>query len=248
MFPRFFCSAAMNAEQVIELPINTRHHATRVLRLKKDDRVTLFNGEGGEYLAHIEHISKARTTIKIKKYCEIERESPLCIELVQAICPNEKMDWIIQKSVELGINYIQPVTTKRSVVKLSPERASKRLQHWQQIVIAACEQCGRNRVPEVRPLKDLSDWFANKKSKQTLQQYDFMLSTTATKSLKNFPCPSAASMITILVGPEGGLMPEEEATALFSGFTSLRIGKRILRTESAALAMVAAMQILWGDY
>ncbi len=248
MIPRLYCTEVMSADHIIELPININHHAIRVLRLKQNNFVILFNGKGGEFLAQIEHISKLHTTVKIKKYCEIERESPLNIELVQAICANEKMDWIIQKSVELGINRIQPVTTKRSVVRLSPERAIKRLQHWQQVVIAACEQCGRNRIPQVLPLKTLSDWFNNKKINYTPHQYNFMLSTTSTESLKNFSSLPTDSIITILVGPEGGLTPEEEATAQFTGFTSLRMGKRILRTESAALATIAAMQMLWGDY
>lgn len=245
MLPRFYCPKVTSADHIIELPINTRHHAIRVLRLKQDNVVVLFNGKGGEFLAQIEHISKSHTTVKINKYCDIERESPLHLELVQAICANEKMDWIIQKSVELGINRIQPVTTNRSVVRLSPERANKRLQHWQQVVIAACEQCGRNRLPEVMPLMSLSDWFNG----NTLpQQHYFMLSTTASESLKHFSDISRGNRATILVGPEGGLTPEEESTALFAGFLSIRLGNRILRTESAALATIAAMQTLWGDY
>lgn len=245
MLPRFYCPIVMSADHIIELPIDTRHHAIRVLRLKKDNFVVLFNGKGGEFLAQIEHISKSHTTVKINKYCDIERESSLHLELVQAICANEKMDWIIQKSVELGINRIQPVTTNRSVVRLSPERANKRFQHWQQVVIAACEQCGRNRVPEVMPLKSLSEWFSG----NTLpQQRYFMLSTTASDSLKNFSCLPTGNGTTILVGPEGGFTPDEETTALFAGFTAIRLGKRILRTESAALAAIAAMQMLWGDY
>jgi 16S rRNA (uracil1498-N3)-methyltransferase len=245
MYPRFFYTEAMHTDHVIELPINTRHHATRVLRLKQGNIVTLFNGKGGEFLAQIEHISKSRTTVRINKFCKIERESPLSIELAQAICTNEKMDWIIQKSVELGINLIQPVTTNRSVVRLSPERANKRLQHWQQVAIAACEQCGRNRIPEVMPLKSLSDWFNGNTHPQ---QHYFMLSITASESLKHFSDIPSGNRATILVGPEGGLTPEEESTALFAGYLSISLGKRILRTESAALATIAAMQTLWGDY
>jgi 16S rRNA (uracil1498-N3)-methyltransferase len=248
MFPRFYYAEALRTGCTIELPINTRHHATRVLRLKKGNIVTLFNGRGGEFLAQIEHISKTRTTVIIDKYCEIERESPLTIELAQALCTSEKMDWIIQKSVELGTSCIQPVTTKRSVVRLSPERAIKRHLHWQQIIIAACEQCGRNRIPEILPPQSLSDWFNHKKNTNTLKQHFIMLSTTATESLKDFPSLSPTGKITLLVGPEGGFTPEEEATARFAGFSSLRLGKRILRTESAALATIAAMQTRWGDY
>ena len=248
MFPRFYYAEALRTGCVIELPLNTRHHATRVLRLKQGNIVTLFNGKGGEFHAQIEHISKTRTTVKIDEHCEIERESPLTLALVQAICTSEKMDWIIQKSVEFGTSYIQPVITKRSVVRLSAERARKRHQHWQQVVIAACEQCGRNRIPEILPLQSLSDWFDNKRTAKTFQQHFLMLSTTATKRLKDFPSLSPDNKITLLVGPEGGLTPEEEAAALYAGFSSIRMGKRILRTESAALATIAAMQAIWGDY
>lgn len=248
MFPRFFYAEVLRTGYVIELPLNIRHHATRVLRLKQGNIVTLFNNSGGEFLARIEHISKSRTIVKVTEYCDVERESPLNIELVQAICTSEKMDWIIQKSVELGASCIQPVITKRSVVRLSPERARKRHQHWQQIVVAACEQCGRNRIPEILPLKPLPDWFNCERTAETLQQHFLMLSTMATEGLKDFPCPSPANKITLLVGPEGGLTPEEEAAALYAGYASIRLGKRILRTESAALAAIAAMQAIWGDY
>lgn len=248
MYPRFYYTEDIIVGHSIELPIDIGHHATRVLRLRSGDRITLFNNKGGEFLAQITHISKSKTTALINEYHAIERESPLMIELVQAICINEKMDWIIQKTVELGVTHIFPVTTHRSIVRLTSERAIKRLQHWQKIAISACEQSGRNHLPQISPLMSLSDWSNQKNRNKTSQNLGFMLSTTAEKSLTHFPKPSSDTVLTLLVGPEGGLTQEEENAILHTGFIPLRLGKRILRTESAALATIAAMQALWGDY
>ncbi len=248
MFPRFYCTETMVIDSIIELPEKIRHHATHVLRLKQGDNVTLFDGHGGEFSAQITHNNKSHTSAIITKHSDIERESSLKIEIAQAICVNEKMDWVIQKSVELGANRIQPISTKRSIVRLSHDRATKRLHHWQQIVIAACEQCGRNKIPEVLSLSTLTDWL-NIKNEHTLASHtNYVLSTTANGNLKNHTKPLSTNTITILIGPEGGLTPEEEESALLKGFIPLRLGKRILRTESAALATIAAMQALWGDY
>jgi 16S rRNA (uracil1498-N3)-methyltransferase len=173
--------------------------------------------------------------------------------LVQAVSSNEKMDWIIQKSVELGVNSIQPVTANRSVVRLSKERANKRLLHWQQVIIAACEQCGRNRIPKLLPLLTLSDWFSQQfedeqKNIENRHAHNFLLSVTANERLSGFPLPMTETPLILLVGPEGGFTIEEEKTAYAAGFVSICLGQRILRTESAALAAIAAMQTLWGDY
>jgi 16S rRNA (uracil1498-N3)-methyltransferase len=252
--PRFYCPEKIAVGQVIELPASVAHHALRVLRLEQNDELILFNGNGGEFQGIIEHIGKNGIAALIEKHLNIERESPLVITLAQAMCVNEKMDWILQKAVELGVSRIQPLNTKLSIVRLSGGRAEKRMNHWQQIVISACEQCGRNRIPQVLPLASLPSWLAmqinqwENSSDSTLPDSYFMLSPTARKSLHDFPKPSATAALTVLVGSEGGLMPEEEAAALVAGFIPLRLGKRILRTESAALAAVAAMQALWGDY
>lgn len=248
MFPRFYCTETMTVDHIIELPKKISHHAIHVLRLKQGDSVTLFNGQGGEFTAKIIQSSKSCATIKIKQYSDIERESPLNIELVQAVCINEKMDWIVQKAVELGANTIQPVSTQRSIVRLTPDRAIKRLQHWQQIAIAACEQCGRNQVPNVLPLVPLSSWLSHHTEPENATGSAYLLSTTAKESLKNHIKPLSSHIITLLIGPEGGLTTAEEENALLTGFVPLRLGKRILRTESAALATIAAMQALWGDY
>lgn len=252
--PRFYCSEKMAVGQVIELPASVAQHALRALRLGRDDKLILFNGNGGEFQATIVGISKHGAAVVIEKYLDIERESPLVITLAQAVCANEKMDWIVQKGVEMGISRIQPLVTKLSVVKLSAERAERRMKHWQQIVISACEQCGRNHIPRMLPLISLPGWL----DAQIIECKNlnngiacnpcFILSPTAKKGLREFPGSSAVTALTLLVGPEGGFTPEEEAAAAVAGFIPLRLGKRILRTESAALAAVSAMQTLWGDY
>ena len=252
--PRFYCPGKLAAGQVIELPVNVAHHASRVLRLKQGDSLILFNGAGGEFQAAIGNIGKNGVAAVIEKYLDIERESPLVITLAQAVCTSEKMDWLVQKAVELGVSSIQPLDTKLSVVRLSGERAEKRMKHWQQVVISACEQCGRNRIPQVLPLISLADWLGTQINERknlsdgTLSNLRFLLSPTAKKGLRDFPEVSTIPALTLLVGPEGGLTSEEETAALISGFISLRLGQRILRTETAALAAVAAIQMLWGDY
>lgn len=248
MHARFYHSAEIVIGQLIELSAENKHHAARVLRLRKGDSITLFNGNGGEFSAHIENISKSGTTVLINTYHAIECESPLHIELAQAICINEKMDWIIQKTVELGVAYIQPITTARSIVHLSDERSSKRLQHWQKIIVSACEQCGRNHLPHILPLISLPEWLSKKKTGKSSGDLCLMLSTTATEGLKGISKPPIGANLALVIGPEGGFTQEEEAAILHTGFIPLRLGKRILRTESAALAAIAALQALWGDY
>lgn len=247
MLPRFFHSDNISVGQTAKLEIAAGHHAARVLRLKTGDTVILFNGRGGEFTAHIENIRKASIKVIVDQFNAIERESPLSIELVQAICANEKMDLIIQKSVELGVTSIQPITTSRSIVRLSEERAIKRLQHWSRVIISACEQCGRNYIPAIAPLISLTDWISYRKN--TNDGYlGLMLSTSGKESLKNLPKPLSSTSLTLVIGPEGGLTTEEEVILQQADFISLRVGKRIMRTETAALATIAAMQMCWGDY
>ncbi|PTN09451.1 16S rRNA (uracil(1498)-N(3))-methyltransferase [Nitrosomonas aestuarii] len=247
MPPRLFHDGEICAGKTVELEMNTGHHATRVLRIKAGDSVILFNGKGGEFSGRIERIQKTSTQVIIDQFNAIERESPLAIELVQAICVNEKMDLIIQKSVELGVTCIQPVTTARSIVRLSEERAMKRLRHWQRVIISACEQCGRNFIPTIFPLVALTHWINNRDTKPA-HHLNFMLSTTGNESLKNLTRPSVNTHLTLTVGPEGGLTSEEEIILQQADFTPLRVGKRTLRTETAALATIAALQMRWGDF
>lgn len=248
MHARFYHPAEITVGQLTELSVENKHHAARVLRLRRGDSITLFNGNGGEFSARIDNITKSSTTVLVANYHDTDCESPLNIELAQAICANEKMDWIIQKAVELGVTCIQPVTAARSIVHLSGERSTKRLQHWQKIVISACEQCGRNHLPQVSPLISLPEWLSLKKTSKSPHDLHLMLSTAATESLRNIPTPTVNAKVALVIGPEGGFTGEEIMAIRHAGFIPLRLGKRILRTESAALAAVAALQTLWGDY
>ncbi|SFU35386.1 16S rRNA (uracil(1498)-N(3))-methyltransferase [Nitrosospira multiformis] len=252
--PRFYCPVEIFAEQVLELPSAVAHHAARVLRLEPGDEVVLFNGDGGEFTSVISRISKQGVAVVVERHVQVERESPLTILLAQAVCMGEKMDWIVQKAVELGVTRIQPLITKQSVVRLSGERGEKRVSHLQKVVISACEQCGRNRVPKVLSLAALENWLGTQTescrtcSDSLSPDACFMLSPFARKGLRDFKHSSNISSIILLVGPEGGFTRDEEAAAMVAGFIPLRLGNRILRTESAALAAVGAMQALWGDY
>ncbi len=247
MLPRFYHAEYIFIGQTIELNFAASHHANKVLRLKTGDSIILFNGRGGEFHAHINTIRKTSTTVIIDQFDAIERESPLTITLIQALCVNDKMDWIIQKSVELGVTRIQPVITTRSVVRLSEERAIKRLEHWQKVIIAACEQCRRNRIPVITPLTSLTDWLSTRKT-DAPQRLDFMLSTTGNHCLQNFPKPLSDTQLTLAVGPEGGWTEDEAIILQQTGFIALRIGQRIMRTETAALATISALQTCWGDF
>lgn len=239
--PRFYCPEILAQSGTAELPEQAAHHAARVLRLQAGDRVSVFNGRGGEGEARITDIGKRNVTLEIVDWHAVERESPLQVLLAQAISAGEKMDFTLQKAVELGVGDIQPLASERSVVRLSGERAEKRVAHWQGVVIAACEQSGRNRVPEVAPIRPLLDWLGRQEGGLRL-----MLSPVAEVGLRDLPKPTGN--ITLLIGPEGGLSPAEAEAAQRYGFTPVRLGARVLRTETAALAALAAMQTLWGDF
>jgi 16S rRNA (uracil1498-N3)-methyltransferase len=175
----------------------------------------------------------------------VDRESPLAVTLAQGMSSGERMDYTVQKAIELGAAGIRPLATSRSVVRLDAERAQKRIAHWQAVVIAACEQCGRNSVPQVLPVMNYYDWLAHEVGEQagTLR---VLLSPSAPTALRDLPRPAGSA--TLLAGPEGGLSPQEERDAQTAGFTPVRLGPRVLRTETAALAALSAMQTLWGDF
>lgn len=254
IFPRFYYPEKIDVDQVVELPANAMHHAVHVLRLEQGNKVTLFNGKGGEFTASVERTNKKSILCLIKEYLNVERESPFHITLAQGICASAKMDWIVRKTVELGVGDIQPITTKRSLVKLSNERAEKRVRHWHQIAISACEQSGRNRLPRVFPPMLLSDWLDGQKraqknlSEDISQNLFFILSPIAEKRLRDFSYLPSVSKLTLLVGPEGGFTSAENAAVSAAEYIPLRLGERTLRTESAAIAAISALQALWGDY
>jgi len=224
------------------LPPDQAHHVARVLRLAVGEAVTLFDGEGAEYSAVIAHIAKSGVTLNVGERRAVDRESPLQVVLAQAISSGERMDYTVQKAVELGVARIQPLGSERSVVRLDSSRAEKRVAHWRAIAIAACEQCGRNRVPQVLPVLSFSSWIGRRTEHDGVR---VMLSPHAQVNLRDLPRPSA--MVTLLAGPEGGYSLEEQRDAETAGFTPVRLGPRVLRTETAAVAALAAMQTLWGD-
>ncbi|HEX9626984.1 MAG TPA: 16S rRNA (uracil(1498)-N(3))-methyltransferase [Acidiferrobacterales bacterium] len=240
--PRFHCPHKLHAGQALDLPAGAAHHAARVLRLRVGETVTLFNGAGGEYAAVIDAIDRERVRVTVERHMPLERESPLKVTLIQGVSARERMDIAIQKAVELGVERIAPVMTERSIVRLSGERADNRVRHWQQVVIAACEQCGRNRVPAVDALLPFVTWL----DKTAAAGARWMLHPDAEHPLRELREP--VGPIELLVGPEGGLTAAEIAAAIDAGFTPVRLGPRILRTETAAPALLAAAQALWGDF
>jgi 16S rRNA (uracil1498-N3)-methyltransferase len=217
------------------------HHVIHVLRLQAGAALTLFDGRGVEYPALIKRIDKSGLTLTVTGQRAVNRESPLQVVLAQGISSGERMDYTVQKCVELGVTAIQPLITQRSVVRLTGERAEKRVAHWQSIAASACEQCGRNRLPEVLPVQPLMKWLG---TPVTGERY--LLSPHAATPLRELAQP--AGVVTLLVGPEGGWNAEEIAAARGAGFAPLTLGPRVLRTETAAVAALAAMQALWGDF
>ncbi|MBS1197883.1 MAG: rRNA m(3)U498 methyltransferase [Proteobacteria bacterium] len=239
--PRFYTRLALSPGARLELPEPVARHAVRVLRLTVGAEITLFDGRGGEYPATIEHIERERVTVHLGNWLLRECESPLQVTLIQAVQAGDKMDFTLQKAVELGVSAFYPVTSRRSVVRLSGDRAAKRVAHWQGVAAAACEQCGRNHIPTVGTLESVEQWLA-RPAPGTLR---LMLAPDAKTVLP--PNPPSLS-IQLLVGAEGGLDPAEIIAAQSAGFIAVRLGPRILRTETAGPAALAAMQALWGDF
>ena len=240
MNPRFFCPDGLLPASDMPLPAAVAHHAERVLRLAVGDPVTLFDGQGGECAASILAFGK-QPLARLGPRLAIERESPLQITLVQALASGDKMDWVVQKAVELGVAAVQPVAAERSVLKLAGERADKRVAHWQQVAVAACEQSGRNRVPVVGEILPLAKYLA-----RPFDGTRLILAPGADGALARKARPTRP--LAILIGPEGGWSPAELDLAARAGCAPLALGPRVLRTETAGLAALAAMQTMWGDF
>ena len=238
--PRFYCREALSPGAHVELPEPVARHAVRVLRLSAGAPMILFDGRGGEYPAHIERIERDRVFAELAAWVERESESPLAVTLAQALQAGEKMDFTIQKAVELGVRDIVPVESRRSVLRLSGERAARRVAHWQGVVASACEQCGRNQVPLVAPVEKLENWLA----RPARGAVRLMLDPQAEQTLADL---EPASEVQLLIGAEGGLDPQEIIAARQAGFVGVRMGPRILRTETAGLAALSILQALWGD-
>lgn len=240
---RFFCPDPLAEGATIALPEVAASHAARVLRMQVGDLATLFNGDGVDYACELVSVQKNGVTARILSSRAVMSESPLDILLLQGISSGDRMDYTIQKAVELGVKAIQPIATERSVVKLNQERAEKRVAHWQQIVISACEQSGRAFVPAVHNPLTLSQWLAQHTQAESCR---ILLNPVGAKQLAQLPKPT--SQIQLLIGAEGGLSAHEIETATAHGFQSILLGPRVLRTETVALAAIASMHTLWGDF
>jgi 16S rRNA (uracil1498-N3)-methyltransferase len=238
--PRIYVDMDLREGDAVVLPEGAYHHLVVVLRRVRDDRVTLFNGRGGEYGVTIDSMARRSVTVRVREFRNVERESPLSITLAQAVSKGERMDYTIQKAVELGVSAIQPLVTDHVVVRLNTERWERKLEHWQSVVVSACEQSGRNRVPKIAPVLDLRDWLN-------------ALPANALKLVLAPGAPPAGKLkrreeaVLLLVGPEGGFSDMELKLADLSGFVGLALGPRVLRTETAGMAALTMMQSLWGD-
>ena len=239
--PRFYVDFALSPDSVVELPDNVVRHLN-VLRVKNTEEIVLFNGNGKSYPAFPEVLEKRRASVRILREEATDNESPLNITLVQAVSAAERMDFTLQKSVELGVAEIRPVISERCVVRLSGERAEKRVARWQEIVVSACEQSGRNIVPKVLPLTTYAQ------ALQQLPQETTKLLMSLNRAQKLSDIQPQSGKVVFMVGPEGGWTEKEEQQAFDAGFQSVTFGKRVLRTETASLAAIAAMQTLWGDF
>lgn len=239
--PRFYVDFALSPDSVVELPDNVVRHLN-VLRVKNTEEIVLFNGNGKSYPALPEVLEKRRASVRILREEAMDNESPLNITLVQAVSAAERMDFTLQKSVELGVTEIRPVISERCVVRLSGERAEKRVARWQEIVVSACEQSGRNIVPKVLPLTTYAQ------ALQQLPQETTKLLMSLNRAQKLSDVRPQSGKVVFMVGPEGGWTEKEEQQAFDAGFQSVTLGKRVLRTETASLAAIAAMQTLWGDF
>ena len=229
--PRFYCPTPLATGLALSLPAGAARHV-QVLRLQPGDVITLFNGEGGEFDATVTRMGRSDVEVEVGAHRPVEREAARAVHLLAGITANERMDWLVEKATELGVASITPLVAERSVLKLKGERAEKKLAHWQGVAVAAAEQCGRNRVPTVHPAVTLSEWL---KKAPPGERWVLSLSE-GTRPLSEM---AGTDTVTVLSGPEGGLSPAEETAALAAGFAPVTLGPRVLRAETAPLAVLA---------
>jgi 16S rRNA (uracil1498-N3)-methyltransferase len=238
--PRIYTRENLDVGTSIDLDEGAARHLTSVLRMAVGQALILFNGRGGEYSAELTHAKKGKASASVTGFTNSNRESPLQLHLAIGISRGERMDWIVQKATELGISQITPLFTSRCEVKLSGERLEKRLKHWQQIAISACEQSQRNTVPTIVPALNFEDWLPS-----CNQRLKLVLHHRTEKRLGEMA--NADNSIALLVGPEGGLSEVEIDHAMAASFQPLALGPRVLRTETAPLAAISIIQSVWGD-
>ena len=245
MVPRLYCPLPLAAGIVLALPDGPAHHARDVLRLGQGAVVTLLNGLGGEYAARLSEVNKKEVIAEVLGFSQRDSEPPFPITVVQSLATGDKMDWVVEKAVELGACAIVPIAAARSVLKLDAARAAKRLAHWQAIAQTACEQCGRNRVPAIAPVASFDAWLDTTRGKSGLK---LMLSPVHAQLFSALEQPAPGTQITLLIGPEAGLSDAEEQAAQAAGFQPILLGPRVMRTETAALAALSAIHARWGDF
>ncbi|MBS0581440.1 MAG: 16S rRNA (uracil(1498)-N(3))-methyltransferase [Proteobacteria bacterium] len=238
---RVYVDAPLASGARVELTGSAATHVSRVLRLRAGEPLTVFNGRGGQYAAQLEAVRGGSVTVRVGEPDARERESPLVLRLVQGISRGERMDLVVQKATELGVAEILPVITERSVVRLDGAQAQRRGEHWRAIAVAACEQSGRNRVPGVGVVEPLQEFLRADEAPSTR----LLLSPSATLRLAQVPPPAGA--VTVLIGPEGGLTPQEQESAQARGYVGVRMGPRVLRTETAAIVALTLLQREFGD-
>ena len=234
--PRFHCPTPLTTGLAFSLPAGAARHV-QVLRMQPGDVITLFNGEGGEFDATVTRMGRSDVDVEVGAHRPVEREAARAVHLLAGITANDRMDWLVEKATELGVASITPLVAERSVLKLKGERADKKLAHWQGVAVAAAEQCGRNRVPTIHPAVTLTDWL---KKAPPCERWVLSLSE-GTQPLTQMHSPQTLAPVTVLSGPEGGLSPGEEAAALAAGFTPITLGPRVLRAETAPLAVLALL-------
>jgi len=237
---RLYIDAPLTEHQVIVLSGERHNYIANVLRLKSNAQLSIFNGQGGEYHATITRISKREAELTLGSFLNNDSESPLAITLVQGISRGERMDFTLQKATELGVTRIIPIFTERCTVNLKGERLEKRIKHWQGIVRSACEQSGRNQLPKIEAAQSLDDFIKNDNS-----GHCFLLDPESEESLSSIT--AAPDEITLLIGPEGGFSSRERELAYSNNYQGIQLGPRVLRTETAAITAISAMQVLWGD-
>ena len=242
---RFYHPNTININESLFMDNPSSHHALRVMRVKINDQIILFNGDGSDYQGKVINLKKNQIEVLIISKKVINHESHLKITLLQALTSNDKMDWIIQKATELGISEIQPVICDRSIIKIKDNKTEKKLLRWRQISISACEQCGRAKIPHIHPPQDLSNYL--EKNKIFKKNLKIILSPDAKKNLNDIEFMSTKQEISVLIGPEGDFTKKELELAIKKGFLSVKIGPRILRTETAPISILSILQYKYGD-
>ena len=240
--PRIFTDQPLSSGANLALTGSAARHLSSALRMSVGQEITLFNGRGGEFAATLTSTAKSQVDVSIGDCREIDRESPLRLHLAIAVSRGERMDWIVQKATELGVTEITPLFSERTEVKLNGDRLEKKLRHWQQVSISACEQCQRNIVPIINNALTLDQWLSQADGDS--EQLKLVLHHRSDKTLAQHQAPKS---VCLLVGPEGGLSDNEISRAMDKGFAALTLGPRVMRTETAPLAAISIMQSVWGD-